>query len=108
MTEHEVEEPSADADGEIRVRRVDSAHAYIAAIGDRAVASLAFEQDGPSTVLIATTVVEEFRGRGVASGLITHVLDDLRAQGSRITVECPQVARFLEENGQYADLQVAT
>ena len=86
------------------MRRDDAAHAYVAALGGEAVAWLTFDEVGDVTALVRTDVDSGFRGRGIASGLITHVLDELRDRGRRISVQCPQVLRFLAENGQYSDL----
>lgn len=50
------------------------------------------------------SVFPEFRGRGVSTELIRAVLDDVRAQGKRITNYCPVVNTFIEQNPSYADL----
>ena len=73
-------------------------------IGDLEVANIRFDEEDGRIVLITTTVVPEFRGRGIATDLIADALDDLRERGLRITVRCPVVAAFIAENPQYADL----
>lgn len=99
-----VDRPSADAEAEIEVHRVDDRHIYAATIGDLEVANIRFDEKDGRIVLIRTTVIPEFRGRGIATDLIADVLDDLRARAERITVLCPVVAAFMKGNSQYADL----
>jgi predicted GNAT family acetyltransferase len=55
-------------------------------------------------VLLATSVIPEFRNQGVATRLIRTVLDDLRAHGKTVTVVCPIVRHFIARNPEYADL----
>jgi predicted GNAT family acetyltransferase len=55
-------------------------------------------------VLWATSVFPEFRGQGIARELIRRVLDDVRAQGKTVTIMCPIVRTFVENNPEYADL----
>lgn len=99
-----VDRPSADADAEIEVRRLDDRKVYAATIGDLEVANLRYDEVDGRIVVITTTVVPEFRGRGIATDLIADVLDDLRERGERITVLCPVVTAFMHSNTQYADL----
>jgi predicted GNAT family acetyltransferase len=76
-----IDRPSTDRDSEIEIHRRD---------------------DG--ITLLATTVVPEFRGRGLASDLIADALDDVRTRGKRVTVYCPVVNAFMTNNQQYSDL----
>jgi len=99
-----VDRPSADAETEVEVHRLDDRHVYAATIGDLEVANIRFDEEEGRIVLITTTVVPEFRGRGIATDLIADALDDLRARSERITVLCPVVAAFMKGNSQYADL----
>jgi predicted GNAT family acetyltransferase len=96
--------PSADADADIEVHRRDAEHVYAAVIEGIDVASLRFDEVEDRVVLVATSVVPGFRGRGIAANLIADVLDDLRDRGRPITVRCPAVAAFLRGNPEYADL----
>lgn len=99
----DVDEPSAEADSEIDVRRDE--HAYVATLDGRELASLRYDQQADDRVVIlTTTVIPEFRGRGIAAALIADALDDLRDRGLRITVYCQVVAAFMAGNQQYADL----
>jgi predicted GNAT family acetyltransferase len=49
-------------------------------------------------------VVPEFRKQGIATELIRRVLDDVRVQRKTVTVMCPIVRTFIENNPEYADL----
>lgn len=99
-----IDRPSADADGEIAVRRLDERQVFSATIGDREVASLRYDETAERVVVLTTTVSPEFRGRGLASELIAVALDDLRERGRPLTVRCPVVAAFIAGNAQYQDL----
>ena len=98
----DVDQPSADADSEIDVRR--DAHAYVAIRDGRELATLRFDEADGRAVVLTTTVVPEFRGRGIAAALIADALDDIRDRGLRVTVYCPVVAAFMSGNQQYSDL----
>ena len=100
----QVDLPSADADAEIEVHRLDDRHVYSATIGGREVANVRYDEADGRVVVITTNVVPEFRGRGIATELIADALDDIRERGRRVTVLCPVVAAFMEGNPQYADL----
>ena len=51
-----------------------------------------------------TKVFDGFVGRGLASQLITYVLDDARVRGFRVVPRCPLVAAFIERHPEYEDL----
>ncbi|MBM7503692.1 GNAT family N-acetyltransferase [Agromyces aurantiacus] len=96
--------PSADAEQEIAVRHDGDRMVYSAWLGDLEVAELRYTETGGRVVVRRTTVVPEFRGRGIATDLIADALDDLRRRVGRVSVECPLVAAFMTANPQYADL----
>lgn len=100
----EVDTPSADAELDIEVHHRDDEHVYSATIGGRELASLRYDVVDDRIVVLTTSVVPEFRGRGIAADLIADALDDIRERGHRITVRCPVVAAFIAANPQYADL----
>ena len=99
-----VDRPSADADAEIEVHRLDDKHVYAATIGGLEVANLRYDEVDGRIVVLTTTVVPEFRGRGIATDLIADALDDIRERGRRVTVRCPVVAAFMAGNPQFTDL----
>ena len=52
-----------------------------------------------------TEVDPAFEGRGVASALVRHALDDVRARGERRVVPtCPFFRRWIEKHPDYEDL----
>ncbi|MFC4016602.1 GNAT family N-acetyltransferase [Micromonospora sp. GCM10011542] len=77
---------------------------YEAAIGGRTAAGLVYNKVGSRVILLATSVLPEFRGRGVAARLIGGVLDDLRRQGKTATATCPFTAAFVNTHPEYADV----
>jgi predicted GNAT family acetyltransferase len=83
----------------------EKAGIYEAIVGDTAVAGLTYDIAGDGRlVLLATSVLPEFRKQGIATELIRRVLDDVRAQGKTATTLCPIVRTFIEHNPGYADL----
>jgi predicted GNAT family acetyltransferase len=98
----DVDQPSADADAEIEVRRADNA--YVATLEGNELATLRFDELADRVVVLTTTVLPEFRGRGIAPALIAYALDDIRDRGLRVTVYCPVVAAFMAGNPQFTDL----
>lgn len=99
-----VDRPSADSEAEIEVHRLDDRKVYAATIGDLEVGNIRYDEEDGRIVVITTTVLPEFRGRGIATDLIADALDDLRERGEPITVLCPVVTAFIQNNSQYADL----
>ncbi|MGD1221886.1 GNAT family N-acetyltransferase [Streptomyces krungchingensis] len=78
---------------------------YEAKAGDTDVAGLAYRAASENRlVLLATSVLPEFRNQGIATELIRRVLDDVRAQRKTVTITCPVVRTFIERNPAYADL----
>ncbi|GGI43989.1 putative GNAT family acetyltransferase [Agromyces flavus] len=100
----DVDTPSADAESEVRVHRVDDEHIYAATLRDLRVATIPYEEADDRITVYTTTVEPDFRGRGLATELIAYALDDIRRRGMKLTVRCPVVAAFMEANTQYADL----
>lgn len=100
----EVDRPSAESEVEIEVHRLDDEQVYSATLNGREVASLRYDEEGDGVILLTTTVVPEFRGRGIATDLIADALDDIREWGKQLTVRCRVVAAFIAGNPQYADL----
>ncbi|SCG44144.1 Predicted acetyltransferase, GNAT superfamily [Micromonospora echinaurantiaca] len=77
---------------------------YEATIGDRTAAGLVYNEVGSRVILLATSVLPEFRGKGVAARLIGGVLDELRLQGKTATVTCPFATAFVDAHPEYADV----
>jgi uncharacterized protein len=83
----------------------EKAGIYEAVVGDREIAGLSYNvADDDRLVLLAISVFPEFRKKGVATELIRRVLDDVRAHGKTVTIMCPIVRTFIENNHGYAGL----
>jgi predicted GNAT family acetyltransferase len=83
----------------------EEAGIYEAIVADREIAGLPYNvADDDRLELLATSVFPEFRKQGIATELIRRVLDDVRAQGKTITIMCPIVRTFIENNPGYANL----
>lgn len=77
---------------------------YEATIEGRTAAGLVYNKVGNRVILLATSVLPEFRGKGVAARLIGGVFDELRVQGKTATVTCPFTAAFVNAHPEYADV----
>jgi predicted GNAT family acetyltransferase len=96
--------PHATASG-FEVVNDEEAGIYEAVVGDREIAGLSYNvADDDRLVLLAISVFPEFRKQGIATELIRRVLDDVRAQGKTVTIMCPIVRTFIENNPEYAGL----
>ena len=62
------------------------------------------EENGGRVVFPHTVVFDEFEGKGVASVLVAHSLDDVRNRGKKVVSTCPYVSHFIEKHPRYADL----
>lgn len=51
-----------------------------------------------------TEVPQELGGKGVGSKLIKGALAQVRADGLKVTAECPFVQAYLNKHTEYADL----
>ena len=51
-----------------------------------------------------TEIDPAFEGRGLASVLIKHALDDVRSRGLGVRPFCPFVRRYIDRHAEYRDL----
>lgn len=77
---------------------------YEATIGGRTAAGIVYNNVGSRVTLMATSVLPEFRGKGVAARLIGGVLDELRRQGKTATITCPFATAFVNAHPEYVDV----
>lgn len=77
---------------------------YDATTGGQQVGGLTYNNDGDRVVLVAVSILPEFRNQGAATKLIRYVLDDLRTQGKKATVLCPIVRTFIDKHAEYQDV----
>ncbi|MGI5191668.1 GNAT family N-acetyltransferase [Promicromonospora sp. CA-289599] len=89
---------------ELKIARDDEVGIYDATVGSQQVGGLTFNDVGERVVLVAVSILPQFRDQGAATTLIRHVLDDLRAQGRTATVLCPIVRTFIDKHVEYQDV----
>lgn len=77
---------------------------YEATIEGRIAARLVYNRAGNHVTLTATSVLPEFRGKGLAAQLTAHVLDELRKHGRTATITCPFAMAFVNAHPEYADV----
>lgn len=91
-------------DFRVEVRNDEANTKYDAWLGDDLVGMIVYGKSGGRYVLTHAAVLPEFQGHGVGHQLISGTLDDIRSQGSRITVICPVVREFIDRHPEYEDL----
>ena len=96
--------PVRGSDYELDITHDADLAVYRAWINSDEVAILTYKIVGHRFVLLSTSVVPGFRKHGVATELITHVLDDIRGSGRTVTIICPAVREFVDHHPQYEDL----
>jgi predicted GNAT family acetyltransferase len=77
---------------------------YEAFVGDRSIGGISYTLQGNRMALHATAVYPEFRHQGIATELIRRVLDDVRVQSRTLTIMCPIVVTFIQDQPEYANL----
>jgi predicted GNAT family acetyltransferase len=102
----EVSDDSQTPASTISLVNDEKAGVYSASVGNTTeIARLVYNAAGEHRlILLATSVVTEFRKQGIATELIRRVLNDVRADEKTITIFCPVVRTFVEHNPLYADL----
>jgi predicted GNAT family acetyltransferase len=90
-----------DSERNLIVVENDELRRYELLVAGSTVGTLDFRVLGPRRVLGHTEITEDQRGRGLATALIKAVLDDLIAEGVRITNYCPAVEGFLQRHPEY-------
>src|SRR4051812_16716882 len=68
------------------------------------IAFVQYDRDGKRLALNHTEVPIELEGKGVASRLVTAVLDKARADGMKILPYCPFIRTYLKRHPEYRDL----
>lgn len=61
-----------------------------------------FAEKNGRVTLLATSILPDYRGQGLATELTRRVLDSIRAEGKSATVRRPVFRSFIERNPEYA------
>lgn len=64
----------------------------------------AYTIDGDVLTFTHTVVPRELEGRGIASRLIAHALDDAKTRGLKIVPQCPFVAAYIKKHPEWEAL----
>jgi len=71
---------------------------------DGHLAAAYYKTDGNVITFEHTEVPPELGGKGIGSRLVQGALDQIRAEGTRIAVECPFVKGWIAKHPEYNDL----
>ncbi|HEX7830272.1 MAG TPA: GNAT family N-acetyltransferase [Thermoanaerobaculia bacterium] len=90
------------------IRNNESASQYETTI-DGSTAYVAYDREGDDRIVFTHTVVPDaLAGKGLASKLVTHALDDARSQNLKVVPQCSYVASFIQKHPEYQDLTTTT
>ncbi|MEW2471790.1 GNAT family N-acetyltransferase [Streptomyces sp. NPDC046994] len=91
---------------EMNVQKNGNSGSYEAVVDGQVVGIIVYHTPhGNQRVTLSHTLVEpEYRGRGIATRLVKHALDDLRAQDLKLTNYCPFVADYIADHPEYKEL----
>lgn len=91
---------------EIDVRKNGDSGSYDAVVDGQVAGMIVYNvpRGGQRVVFSHTIVDPEYRGRGVASRLVKHALDDLRAHDLKLSNYCTFVADYIADHPEYKDL----
>jgi len=71
---------------------------------DGHLAAAYYKTDGNVITFEHTEVPPELGGKGIGSRLVQGALDQIRAEGTMIAVECPFVKGWIAKHPEYNDL----
>ncbi|MEU6014811.1 GNAT family N-acetyltransferase [Streptomyces sp. NPDC047515] len=86
------------------VQRVDLKHRYEILVDGKTAGLTVYRDRDGRRVFYHTEIDDAFAGQGLASMLVQHALNDVRASGKRIVPVCPYVAKFLKKHDEFADI----
>lgn len=73
-------------------------------VDDQLAGFVEYHDHATTRALLHTEVGAAFEGRGLASELIGHVLDEARATGRKVLPYCRFVRSYIERHPDYLDL----
>jgi predicted GNAT family acetyltransferase len=71
---------------------------------DGHIAASYYEIAGGVITFVHTEVPPELGGKGIGSKLVKGALDQVRADGLKVTAQCPFVKAWIDKHPEYADL----
>jgi predicted GNAT family acetyltransferase len=89
---------------EAPVRRNDDLSRYEIQFGDEIAGFTEYAMHGKQIDLLHTEVDSKFEGQGLASQLISAILDDVRERGLEAMPYCPFVRKYIARHREYLDL----
>lgn len=91
---------------EMDIQKNGDSGSYDAVVDGQVVGMIVYHtQRGGKRVTLSHTIIDpEYRGRGIATRLVKHALDDLRAQDLKITNYCSFVADYIADHPEYKEL----
>jgi predicted GNAT family acetyltransferase len=98
---------SGDASETIIVVDSPERSRYEAVVGERILGIVEYDLDpaGERIVLVHTEVLPDAEGMGVGSRLARGALEDVRARGLKLTVECEFIGAYVKRHRrEYEDL----
>ena len=63
-----------------------------------------YVRHGDTITFVHTEVPRELAGRGIANALAHTALESARAQGLKVVVKCPFIAKYLQRHPEYESL----
>jgi predicted GNAT family acetyltransferase len=80
------------------------AHRYEVLADGQVAGYVEYELDPGTILFIHTEIDEAYEGKGLASMLVRHVLDDARERGLAVLPLCPFVRGWIGRHEDYLDL----
>jgi uncharacterized protein len=97
--------PVPDVSEQVVVTRNEDERRWEAHLGGSLAGFAAYRLTDTSVVFTHTEVDPAFEGRGVASALARHALDEVAADGTRSVVpRCPYIKAWIDRHPDYARL----
>lgn len=78
-------------------------HRFVAEDGDVVAGMIVYHVRNGRYLLVHTETSPDYRGKGVASTLVKHTLDDLRDRGEVVVPLCPYVHAWIKRHPDYWD-----
>ena len=98
----EMRTPASTDEASFSIARDESRDVFVATKDGVQFGGVLFDEKNDRVLLLATSILPEYRGMGLAAALTRRVLDSLHAEGKRVTVRCPVFRSFVQQHPEYA------